>query len=313
LKTVPSTDALHAAVAAASGCVVRWGEADPASDPTAARRRGWFRGADECARYLADRTGADLGTGVAFGGEWPILGNGGWLIAPAMPLVLVGTGGDAPDAAYLRRGDTILREAAGLETCFLTISEAAPPPGQPFDLLWFGDTERYVVRRGKLEVDDMFARLELPLDREWLEKHLVRGRRVDGGVLDDLAGGPPGGAATVTVHRQAALHPGKGWRDPERFLGARADIARTERRGGVLEAYTAHGANPRFESEVRDDGWTLVLQDGFYPLTALTVRHHTAWLSLTATLHPTVDPLRPGMRGRLAFDLRSDLVALGQS
>ncbi len=32
-------------------------------------------------------------------------------------------------------------------------------------------------------------------------------------------------------------------------------------------------------------------------------------VSLRATLGPSIDPLAPGMRGRLAFDLRADLVA----
>jgi hypothetical protein len=36
-------------------------------------------------------------------------------------------------------------------------------------------------------------------------------------------------------------------------------------------------------------------------------------LELTVDLDETIDPMSPGMRGRLAFDLQADLVALSQN
>ena len=46
-------------------------------------------------------------------------------------------------------------------------------------------------------------------------------------------------------------------------------------------------------------------------LNEIRLDHTSNMLILSATLDPRIDALAPGMRGRLIFDLRSDLVALG--
>ncbi len=287
--------------------VLRWGEGDSTREPAEPYR---VEGVTECARRLARAIGADVSSARAFGREWPVVEAAGWLVAPAMPLALTAAGGDGLDAGYRLCDGAVWREAAGVERLFLTTNAAEPVPGAPFDLLWFGDSERYTLRRGILEVDDLFAQVEVPVDHSILERLLVRARRVETTVLDGLAFDRGDAPAVITVNRAAALTPTESWRDPERFLRARADVERTERRGDRVEVKTVAGATVVFLCEGRGDGWSLRLEGGDYPLTELTLCRQEVTLSLSAVLHPAVDPLAPGMRGRLAFDLRSDLVAL---
>lgn len=290
--------------------VLRWHEGGGRGEPGSPSGRGWYRGAAECAFDLARATGCVVSSARAFGGDWPVVRGDGWLVAPALPLALPRAGGAGVDAAYVWRDHAVWREAAGVEELFLTTSAAGPVPGTAFDLLWFGDCERYILRHGTLAVEDLFAVVELPTDRGTLERLLVRGRRVDPAVLDGLVFAPAGGPATITVNRSVELNRGEDWRDPERFLRARADVDRTNRRGDQIVAHTARGASLVFRREDRDGGWALILDAGDYPLTGLEMCRRGTTLSLSADLNPDVDPLAPGMRGRLAFDLRSDLVSL---
>jgi hypothetical protein len=232
------------------------------------------------------------------------------LVAPALPLVLTGSGGEGVDAAYSWRDGAVWREAAGVEELFLTTTNAGPIPGSAFDLLWFGDCERYCLRGGTLAIEDLFALVELPVDLGTLARLLVRGRRLDPAILAGLAVSPADAPAKITVNRAVELIPEDEWRDPERFLRARADIERTDRRGDRIFVHTATGEAPVFKSRVLADGWVMELDEGDYPLTGVSMRRRGAALSLAADLHPTLDPLAPGVRGRLAFDLRSDLVNL---
>ncbi len=291
--------------------MLRWHEGDGSGEPGAPSARGWYRGAAECALDLARLTECGVTRARAFGGDWPVVRGDGWLVAPALPLPLTGSGGDGVDAAYVWRGHAVWREAAGIEEPFLTTSVDDPSPGAAFDLLWFGDSERYTLRRGTLAVEDLFAVVGLPADHATLDRLLVRGRRVDPAVLDGLAFAATGGPATITVNRAVRLNRGDDWRDAERFLRARADVERTDRHGDRLVAHTARGSSPVFRCEDRADGWVLKLDSGDYPLTGLEMCRRGGALSLSAELHPAIDPLAPGMRGRLAFDLRSDLVSLG--
>ena len=59
------------------------------------------------------------------------------------------------------------------------------------------------------------------------------------------------------------------------------------------------------------DGWQLDRQAGAYAYTRLSLMRRGDALWLRGVLDATMDPLAPGMRERLAFDLRADLVALG--
>jgi hypothetical protein len=305
-----AAEGAHRAAAEVVRIVLRRREGDSAQAAAETAVRGGFESVAACARRLARATGAEVSTARAFGGEWPVIEGAGWLVAPAMPLALTAAGGDGLDAGYRLCDGAVWREAAGVERLFLTTEAAGPDAGAPFDLLWFGDSERYTFRRGILAVDDLFAEIEIPVDHATLERLLVRARRVDAAVLDGLAFDRPEAPAVITVNRGAALTPAESWRDPERFLRSRADVERTARRGDHIDVETVGGAAAAFLCEDRDDGWTVRLDAGDYPLTALSLRRLGVTLSLSAVLHPAVDPLAPGMRGRLAFDLRSDLVAL---
>jgi hypothetical protein len=302
-----AAEGAHRAAAEVVKVVLRRQEGDHVDEPSA---RGGFESVTACARRLARSTGAAVSPARAFGGEWPVVRGEGWLVAPAMPLAVTAVPGDGLDAGYRWCGDAVWREAAGIERLFLTMNVAGPDPGAPFDLLWFGDGERYTLRRGLLAVEDLFARVEIPVDRAVLERLLVRARRVDAAVLCGLAFDRPDEPAVMTVNRSAALTPAETWRDPERFLRSRADVERTTRRGDRIDVQRVGGVGAAFLIEDRGDGWTVRLDAGDYPLTALSLRRHEGTLSLSAILDPAVDPLAPGMRGRLAFDLRSDLVAL---
>ena len=302
-------------VAIATAALVRspllWSDAEEcARDPAEVASRGWFRGARECARHLASLTGAPTSTAWAFGEKWPVVAAAEWLVAPGMPLVLSPGAGVGPDGTYTRRGSTVYREAAGRETVFLTTCAAERRPGRPFDLLWFGENDRFIVREGTLEVEDLFAHLELPAERGLLERILVRGRGVNGHIFDGMTIEPSNVPATITVHRSAALHLDERWREPENFFRARAEVERTERHPGEIVVHVTTGSRTLFRYQKQSDGWSAALEGGDSLMVGFSMRQRGESLSLKATIHPSVDLLAPSVRGRLAFDLRSDLVAL---
>ena len=201
-----------------------------------------------------------------------------------------------------------LRES---RSSFSRLRPRARSTGEAFDLLWFGDCERYTLRGGTLAVEDLFAAVELPADHGTIERLVVRARRVDPAVLDGLDFAPAGGPATITVNRAVELNRGEDWRDAERFLRARADVERTDRRGERSGRPHRQGILTGFPLREPTRWVDLETGCGDYPLTGLEMCRRGATLSLSADLHPALDPLAPGMRGRLAFDLRSDLVSLG--
>jgi hypothetical protein len=66
-----------------------------------------------------------------------------------------------------------------------------------------------------------------------------------------------------------------------------------------------------FSRESTADGWSLILREGAYVFTEIRVERRGAALCVIATISDRIDGLAPGMRGRMIFDLRADLVALG--
>lgn len=300
----------RAAAVVASSVLRRAGGTSNGSGPDAGENPSWFCDVRECAAFLARVTGTPVTAARAFGGDWPVVRGEGWCVTPALPLALVGSGGDGIDGVYSVRDGSVWREAAGEDSLFLTDAGGASP-GEEFDLLWFGDAERYTVRQGSLRIEDLFARVDLPVDHGVLERMLVRGKRVEPAALDELPLEPSKAPARITTSRGAKLTSGNDWRDPVRFLQARADIERAVQRGERIEADSLHGSAVSFLFEDGADGWTLNSERGDYPLTKISLRQRGSSLTVSADLHPAVDPLAPGMRGRLAFDLRSDLVTLG--
>jgi hypothetical protein len=300
-----------AAAAAVLRLPLRWTQGDDDAAQGTALERGFVGSVAECGRLLAAELGAELAPTQAFGGEWPVAESAGLLLAPALPLPLPLGPSDGPDAAYRRDETRVWRESAGAEALVLTAEPTAPAPGEPFDLLWFGDAERYLLRGGRLTVDDLFCELRLSPSRAGLEHLLVRLRRADSAVLVGLEVADRAEGAEITVRRPRQLSAEDRWRDPERFLACRADIDGLTASEGVLTATTARGATVVFTVEVHASGWRAAVVEGEYPFAALELEADGEMLALSGALTAAVDPLTPGVRARLAFDLRSDLVMLG--
>jgi hypothetical protein len=308
-QSTGTTSGFHRAAALVRELPIRWSANDPGGSDEKALARGWFHGADECARILADHAARDVSLGNGFGGPWPLVWGPSCVIAPALPVVVEKTTTIGADGEYRLVGKEVWREAVGADDCCLVAGSTRNPPGAPFDLLWFGEGERCVVRGGILEIEDLFGRLRVPAEPRLLERILIRGTRRDRGVLSSL----PTAAATtqkVEVRRPAALGDEKRVRDAAALLAARADVERVHRGGSVIEARLAGGRHATFGLEEDASGWQLVRCSGDFVFTELRLDRSSSALSLSATLDPHVDALAPGMRGRLIFDLRSDLVAL---
>lgn len=290
---------------------IRWAGRDAGGNEDDVTARGWFEGADECARILASCTDLEVFDGHGFGGDWPLVGGTGSVIAPALPVVMA----DAPvlgvDGEYGSDATGVWREAVGVRQHFLVTDASQPTPGAPFDLLWFGEDARFLIRDQALEIDDLFGRLRVPATRSLLNVMLVRRRRLESSVLESLHLALKDGPQVIEVRRPAGLTADERWRDARRFLAARSDVENVRRHGASLRARLVDGLAVTFGLEDRPTGWRLTLRAGDYALSDIRLDHASNTLNLSAVLDPRVDALAPGMRGRLIFDLRSDLVMLG--
>jgi hypothetical protein len=161
-----------------------------------------------------------------------------------------------------------------------------------------------------LEVEDLFSVFRVPATMLLLERYLLRPRRVDRGAIEDVALAERDAPAEVEVRRPVDLVPGEEWRDPVRVLSKRVDIHRVERQRDQLVADTARGDRVVFNLVDEARGWRLYTWEGEYPLRTLGLTEIGGVLHYSASLGPALDPLTHGLRGRLAFDLRSDLLAL---
>jgi hypothetical protein len=215
------------------------------------------------------------------------------------------------DGEYRLDERGIWREAAGVEERYLTVDRSQPAPGAPFDLLWYGESERFMVRDGALEIEDLFGVLRLPASPQRLDRMLLRPRRLEREVLADLRMTDRKGPQTIEVRRPAILSNSDRWRDAAGFLTARTDIESARPRGAVIEARVVGGATAIFGSDEDEDGWRLRLRKGSYVFSEIHLAHSAKTLSLCATLDADLDGLAPGIRGRLIFDLRTDLVTVG--
>jgi len=306
-----SDQSLDRAAALVRGMPLRWADGDNGDDDEVVVARGWFLGADECARVLATQMSLETCGCKAFGMSWPMLERGSWTIAPALPVAVGAEIAIGSDGEYRRDSLGIWREARGDDELYMVTDLLQPAPGTPFDLLWYGDSERFVVREGALEIEDLFGALKLPANSRQLDRLLVRSRRVDGGVLAGVETNDRDGPQSIEVRRAADLSHDRRWRDALNFLAARADIESATSRGGTIEARTVAGTRVIFEHEEVEEGWLLTLRGGRYLYSELRLDCSSKALIVSATLGGEVDVLAPGMRGRLIFDLRADLVTLG--
>jgi hypothetical protein len=290
---------------------LRWFEGDSHRDSDSALESGWFLGADECARTVAAFAGLPVLDGGAFGRRWPVLGDArGWL-APGLPVTV----GDQPttgvDGEYRRLEGNIWREAGGVEALVLKTAVDREPPGSPFDLLWFGDAERFVVRAGRLEIENLFALFRAPAAYTLLDRLLIRARSAGTDIVSNITFADPTTAPTVEVRRPAELSADDRWRDPVLFLGMRAGVENPRRTGDTIAANVSGGTRVAFRATDGPLGWRLDLAEGRFPFNALRLAREGSVLVLSATLDAALDVTAAGVRARLAFDLRSDLVALG--
>jgi len=292
---------------------LRWHEGDSPRATEDILESGWFLGADECARVLDTVMTVARSRGTAFGAGWPILRSDTEVVVPGIPAA-VGVDGIAVagiDGEYRLAEDGIHREAVGTEHLTVTMEENDLTTQEPFDLLWFGETERFILRSGTLEIEDLFSACRVPASPSLLEKILVRGRRLDSRILDDLVWGGATDAPEIEVRRPAALSTEERWRDASGFLANRIDIVDARREGSRITVHTANGVTDHFEVDESSSGWRVQRTSENYPFRSFSANRNSSMLSLRATLAPGIDPMAPGMRGRLAFDLRADLVALG--
>jgi hypothetical protein len=100
--------------------------------------------------------------------------------------------------------------------------------------------------------------------------------------------------------------------DPSRYLEARAEARGVAAADDRFEVKLRTGGRVVFRAAPISGGWSLRREDGQHPWSAIRLTGNGENLELTVDLDTTIDPLAPGMRGRLAFDLQADLVALSQ-
>ena len=281
-------------------------------DPAFALESGWFAGAGECIHVMSEVFRGNTGRGTAFGGPWPYMMSGGRLLAPAMPVVLGDDRADGPDGCYRLVDGVVFREAVGHEGPLLVVSGSASDRGSGFDLLWFGDAERYLVRAGRIEIEDLFSVMRLPASRTTLGRLVVRARRpgpeaLEGLALADSAQEP----AEIEVRRLRELLAGRDWRDPERLFAAKAGVERTAMERDQLTVEWEGGHDVVFNIMEDGAGWRALVGRGHYPFRLLTLSVSDDTIGLTGTLRADLDPLSHSLRERLAFELQADLVALG--
>lgn len=271
--------------------------------------RGWIAGLEEANALVGHLLGTDPRYGAAFSVTWPYVAGDGWLVAPAVPVVATVEPQDGVDGIYRLTAAGVHREAAGAERLLLsTVAPSTTPSGQPFDLLWFSPSARWSLRDAVIEAEDPFCRVRAGVGRDRLETLLVRALRVDEGVLDGLDLQPGGRPASLEVRRDLALA-GDQWRDPALVLGRREGVQKVDRRGEDLMLRLAGGGEVVASVSVGAAGWVAELGPGL-PWTRAEMAAGERTVVYRVTLIPSLDPLDPAVRTRLAFDLLSDLLAL---
>jgi hypothetical protein len=309
----PGLPAAQAAAMLVRRLPLRWRAGIGVREPATVVESRWFAGPAECHRVLARLFRGHPVRGSAFSANWPLLEAAGVVVAPALPVAANADEQPGPDGHYQFTGGTVWREAVGERRPLLSSAGGAAPAAGAFDLLWFGSSERYLLRGGTLEVEDLFSVARVKVTLPLVERLVVRGLRADPEVLDGVAASERTAPAEIEVRRPAELLAGAQWRDPTAVLAARADIRSVRRRGEEITAETARDTTVVFRVAEEGRGWRLFTWEGNYPLRAFGLRERAGHLVFTATLGPDLDVFAPGVRGRLTFDLRSDLVALGKA
>jgi hypothetical protein len=309
----PAMPAAQAAALLVRRLPLRWRAGVGTRDAETVVESRWFAGAAECHRVLARLFRGSAVRGAAFSSNWPMLEAAGLVVAPALPVAAAAEEQPGPDAVYQLAAGTVWREAVGERRALLTTGGGPAPDDDAFDLLWFGGGERFLLRDGTLEIEDLFSVARMRAPRSLVERLVVRGLRADPEVLEGVAWREREAPPEIEVRRPVELVAGERWRDPAAVLTARADIRSVQRHGDELAAETARETTVVFRVAEDARGWRLFTWEGDHPLRTLSLRERSGHLVLSATLGPDLDPFEPGVRSRLAFDLRSDLIALGKA
>jgi len=280
-------------------------------DPATVLESRWFAGVSECLNVLCEVYRGSIQRGAAFGTTWPYMIAGGRVVAPALPVVVGEAETTGPDGCYKLGEAVVWREAIGEKRRLLILESPAAAGGTGFDLMWFGDGERYLLRGGVLEVEDLFSVLRIQATAPVIDRLLMRTLRVDADVIDGLEFGEQGEPSEIEVRRSRDLVADQRWRDAARVLQVREDVVGVERRDDQLVVSTARDDNVVFNLVQEPRGWRIYKWEGEYPFRTLGLMERDEVLCFSGTLDKAIDPLAPGNRGRLAFDLRSNLVALG--
>jgi len=300
-----------AEIAAARLARLPWRRLPPPEGAPPPRQRGWIGGLDEAATLLEELTGITPRRGGGLGGNLPWVPAGGAVIGCGLPLAVGPKEVQGPDGTYRLADATVLREAGGRTEELLHLED--PPPARGalgFDLLWFGTAERYLVRRGRVEIEDLFARVVGPVDRTWLERTLLRRQRVDPAFLHGVEVAPSRGAATVEVRRAADLT-GPGWDDPQRLIGARESVENVKSEGEWLRVRLKGGEEIQAAVSTVSGGWVAHFEGEALAWRRLWARRDEG--SIVYGAEPVADPRDPGVRTRWAFDLMTDLLELERS
>jgi len=299
-----------AEAAAARLARLPWRRLPPQRDLPPPRKRGWLGGIGEARILLEELTGMAPERGRGLGGSLPWVRLADAVVACGVPVAVGSTEIQGPDGAYRLAGSSVLREAAGLEGEILRLEDREDRGEEPdFDLLWFGAAERYLVRHGRVEIEDLFARVVAPAERDWLEVALIRRRRLDPGILEGLDPEETGGPALIEVRRPEELT-GAGWDDPRRLIGVRESVASVEGTGETLLVRSHGGPHAEAVLSVIPGGWEVRFSGGELGWRRLWARREESWIVYGA--EPVADPRDPGVRTRWAFDLVTDLLALGR-
>ncbi len=279
--------------------------------PGAPDERGWIAGLDEASRLL-ERLGApSVRWGHAFGIRWPYAVAAGYVVSPGVPVAVGDEPVEGPDGVYTLREGAIVREAAGEETTFLSPAGSAALAQSPVpDLLWFGLMERFVLRNGRLEVEDLFSRTSAPVTAPAIRDLLVRRMRLPGALADGLPVGQPGAPAMVEVCRRLELV-SAAWADPAELLSRREGVVTVERRGSRIVLEFETGGRAELEWTRTGAGWSARLVRGTFEWCEITAETSGGTLRYRAVAAAGLDPADTGARTRIAFDLLSDLVVLG--
>lgn len=297
-----------AEIAAAQLARLPWRRPASPRGAAPAQERGWIGGFEEASALLEELTGVAPATGAGLGGGLPWVRAGGRIVACGLP-VAVGTAEvQGPDGVYQLCESSVRREAAGRTAEALRLDgDLRDGAGEGFDLLWFGPSERHIVAGGRVEIEDLFARVEAPAERRWLEKALVRRCRIDAGVLDGLSLKPWRGAATIEVRRPKELT-GAGWDDPVRVVAVREMVEGVEGNDRRLMLRLKGGGRVEWSVSAVSGGW-----DAHFEGEGLAWRRLWCRLDEGTVVYgaePTADPREPSVRTRWAFDLMSDLLKL---